>query len=116
MLAIGKYGHPRTLDVFTFVLGAMAGYLLLILVALGSIRAGATIPSEIPSVAQHTTDNPGAPNCLSSTGDSVLSSRVPCHKLCLYCLLCPGSEFTLMGLGTVGQSQIRSNLAQILRL
>lgn len=51
MLAIGRYGHPRTFDVFTFVLGAVAGYLLLDLVALGSIRAGDTISSEIPSVA-----------------------------------------------------------------
>ena len=39
------------MDVFTFVLGAVAGYLLLDSVALGSIWAGNTISSEIPSVA-----------------------------------------------------------------
>ena len=54
MLAIGRYGHPRTLDAFTFVLGAVAGYLLLDLVALGSIRAENAISSEIPSVAVST--------------------------------------------------------------
>ena len=42
------------MDVFTFVLGAVAGYLLLDLVALGSIRAENTISSEIPSVAVST--------------------------------------------------------------
>lgn len=51
MLAVGRYGHPRTHEVFTFVLGAVGGYLLLDLVALGSVTGGDDYLIQVPSIA-----------------------------------------------------------------
>ncbi len=50
MLAAGRYGYPRTLEVFTFVLGAVVGYLLLDLIALGAVTRDQG-SAQIPSIA-----------------------------------------------------------------
>ncbi len=51
MLAVGRYGHPRVSDVFMFVLGAVAGYLLFDLLSVGGLTADDNYTVEVPSVA-----------------------------------------------------------------
>lgn len=51
MLAVGRYGHPRVSDVFTFVLGAVAGYLLFDLLSLGGLSHETNYSVEVPSIA-----------------------------------------------------------------